>query len=401
MTALRALRLAAYSLLPTAALLLVAEAGVRVARLDRPAYYAGGFGSVDQWGSAGVSDVDLGWRGRPGYRSPADAVGPTYVFNSLGLRSPEIAPKRPGELRILSLGESTTMGITVRAEETYSQRVGELLGEALRPRPVTVINAGVSGYSSFQSLKYLERRGIALAPDLVLFYHEINDYLPSTIRDVGQSEVEVLLSDRQLYDSALVRASRWLLARSALYRLASHQYGQRRIAKLMPGPGGRPPAAMHVPLLEIGLPAAYNDAARVFRRTADGGQKPVEAIHPAAVGRRVTDEERLDNLKRLAAVCREKGVALVVMHPSYRTTSRHDCLLTRFCRENRVPMFETHDLLHPAGVDPGKMFRDWMHPTAAGHEALARGLAPFILDVLRPPSGSRSRGPSRTQSRAA
>ena len=55
-----------------------------------------------------------------------------------------------------------------------------------------MINAGVSGYTSFQSRKYLELRGLELKPDLVLFYHEQNDFLKAEF------------SDRELYDEARV-----------------------------------------------------------------------------------------------------------------------------------------------------------------------------------------------------
>jgi lysophospholipase L1-like esterase len=76
-------------------------------------------------------------------------------------------------------------------------------------------------------------------------------------------------------------------------------------------------------------------------------------------------------------------MAVVVIHPAYRWSSRHECLLTRFCAENGVPMFEAYDALHPAEPAPERMFRDFMHPSAAGHRALAEGLSPFILDLLK------------------
>ena len=384
-TFLRPIKLAVFSLLPVVALFLAAETAVRLSHLDRPALYAGGFGSIDKNDSGELADVDLGWSGKPGYRKAAsfsqEAYREAYNFNSLGLRSPEVAPKRETELRVLSLGESSTMGIGVEAEDTYSMRLQELLGQSLRPRPVTVINAGISGYSSFQSLKYLELRGLKLKPDLVLFYHELNDYMPSTIRDPGESEVEILQTDKQLYDSRLVRLSRWFLARSALYRFASYSYAQRRIRKLIitPGQGSQ---EVKSPLEEIGLPGKYNQTALPYHLSEGGGRKSATEILPAAIGRRVTNEERLDNLRRLVTVCRENGITLVIMHPSYAWTARHECLLTRFCAENHVPMFETYDILHAAGTMLELKFLDYMHPSPAGHRALAEGLSRFILDML-------------------
>ena len=381
MTFHRPTKLVVFSLLPVCALFLAAETTVRLSHLDRPAFYAGGLGSLDNKDSGELADADLGWVGKPGYRKAGSFSQEAYVLNSLGLRSPEVGPKRANELRILSLGESSTMGIGVQAEETYSMRLQGLLEQSLRPRPVTVINAGVSGYSSFQSLKYLELRGLKLKPDMVLFYHEFNDYLPSTVRDPGQSEVELLQTDRQLYDSRLVKLSRWLLARSALYRFASYHYAERRIRKLIVAPGQGSPEA-ESPLDGIGLPGGRVQQAFPHGLSEVGGNKPATGVRLAIAGRRVADEERLDNLRRLVAVCRENGIALVIMHPSYRWTSRHECLLTRFCAENHVPMFETYDILHPAGPAPERLFHDFMHPSAAGHEALAEGLSRFILGVL-------------------
>src|SRR5262245_2259448 len=49
-------------------------------------------------------------------------------INSLGFRGPEtVQPKPPGELRILALGDSITMGEGVEDEETYARRLENYL----------------------------------------------------------------------------------------------------------------------------------------------------------------------------------------------------------------------------------------------------------------------------------
>jgi hypothetical protein len=121
------------------------------------------------------------------------------------------------------------------------------LNEALPERHVTVANAGVPAWSSFQSLKYLELRGLELEPDLVLFYHELNDYLPSSLRDSSNNEIGALQTDRELYDSRLQRTRRAFFERSALFRFLSYQIARLRIA-------GFGTADFDNPLLDIGLP---------------------------------------------------------------------------------------------------------------------------------------------------
>jgi lysophospholipase L1-like esterase len=95
--------------------------------------------------------------------------------NSLGLRSPEIPlAKPPGVLRVLSIGDSTVLGFGVEQDETFSALLGPQLSAAL-DRPVEVINAGVAGYSSEQARLYLEHRGLAFDPDIVIFETNYND----------------------------------------------------------------------------------------------------------------------------------------------------------------------------------------------------------------------------------
>jgi hypothetical protein len=92
----------------------------------------------------------------------------------------------------------------------------------------------------------------------------------------------------------------------------------------------------------------------------------------------VSEEERRANFERLVALCKERGVRLVLIHPSYRDSSRHECLLTRFAAEHDVLMFDAYDSLHPPNVDPHSVFKDAWHPRPDGHAWLGRDLALFL-----------------------
>ena len=363
------LKLVAFSLLPLAVLLSSAELVIRAFELDQPAILAGGSST----GSTYVQpDIHLGWSLKP--NSTGDAGwGKRAVINSIGLRSPEIGAKKPGEFRILSLGESTTFGTNVKNDETYSTQLQEILSAQLPSRPISVINAGVSAYSSYQSLKYLERRGLALKPDVVLFYHEVNDYLPSSIRDTKLNEVGVLRTDKQLYDSGLARVDAVIRKHSALYRLLSRAYANFRIERL-------DLEDFKNPVRKIGLPPELRVSG--FIRRIEHPGEPDDALDAAALGRRVSDSERLENLQHLASICRENQIELIIIHPSYAHSKPHECLLTGFCRDEGVRMFEAYPSLHPGGVARSVMFLDWWHPSARGHRRLAEGLAQFIEEHL-------------------
>jgi lysophospholipase L1-like esterase len=106
---------------------------------------------------------------------------PNYVHglnrhNSLGYRGDEIkVPKGRNEFRIVCIGGSTTYTSHI---ENYKLSYPFLLQEELRKRNyknVTVINAGASGWSSWESLINFELRVLDLDPDMIIIYHAIND----------------------------------------------------------------------------------------------------------------------------------------------------------------------------------------------------------------------------------
>ena len=56
--------------------------------------------------------------------------------NSLGFRDRELGPRRPGELRVMVIGDSITWGDYLQADETYVEQIQFQLQEKLEPRPV-------------------------------------------------------------------------------------------------------------------------------------------------------------------------------------------------------------------------------------------------------------------------
>jgi lysophospholipase L1-like esterase len=305
-------------------------------------------------------DDELFFSLRPGIRLRWQ--GALITTNSLGLRSREISPKGSNEFRILSLGESTTFGAAVEDEETYSTRLEKLLSDADDSHTYRVINAGVSAYSSFQSRKYLETRGLSLEPDLVLIYHELNDFLPTTNREsLVRDRLGLPLSDEQLYNSKRHTMVRRLLHFSAIFRLVSHHLVRREVSPVSGEDAALRPEHLMIPtvLRMISTP---------------------EGFRKMNLPPRVTLEERRENLERMSALCNENGIRFAVIHPSYRDSGRHTCDLTEFCDRNHVRMFEAYDSLHPRKPVEGGLYRDLFHPNAEGHKRLAENLFRFLVE---------------------
>jgi|GEM_PF-5937015 len=102
-----------------------------------------------------------GWRG-------GGADHPETI-NAAGLRGAELAPRQPGVLRILCMGESTTWGHKVGDDQTWPYALEQHLRAA--GASVEVLNGGVSGWGLEQILRALQdgllRR---LQPDVVLVF---------------------------------------------------------------------------------------------------------------------------------------------------------------------------------------------------------------------------------------
>ncbi|MEZ4217360.1 MAG: GDSL-type esterase/lipase family protein [Myxococcota bacterium] len=349
---------AMFALAPLLLLVALAEAGLRLAG-------AGGepiapFTLPGE--SAGLLELDrdLFWRLRANARG--ELQGAPVATNSLGQRDDELEAKLPDELRILSLGESTTFGNGVRVEDTYSQRLERTLRAALAPRHVVVVNAGTPAWSSFQSLEYLRGDGIALAPDWVLFYHEGNDRLPAYVRASDSTLLGMAQSDVQLHADRFRRFHRWLLDVSAIYRFAQYRAALARIERFQSADEGG---------------AAARDASARWRAEVAGA--PVDLRFPV----RVPPDERRAVLEELAALAQQRGFRLLLVHPAYRDSRAHECVLTELARERGIALVDAMPILHPDGAAPGALFLDAMHPNAEGHRRLARALGDAILAELR------------------
>lgn len=118
----------------------------------------------------------LGYSLRPGYSAEEPQQ---RSINSFGFRGPEVTKAKPeGVYRIVCLGGSSTYGHTPSSDATtWPARLQYWLNhpEVGVDRPVEVLNAGCSGWSTFESATNLATRMIEFEPDLVIVYHTIND----------------------------------------------------------------------------------------------------------------------------------------------------------------------------------------------------------------------------------
>ena len=138
---------------------------------------AEGAGIAGQVDTVFERDPEVFWRLRPNSSLPPG--GPLFgtIANRQGLRElREIAEVKPDrEIRILFLGDSTTFGWGLAADQTQALLTEAALRKRFPDTSVLCINAGVPGYTLFQGWKVLATRGLGFEPDLVVASFGFND----------------------------------------------------------------------------------------------------------------------------------------------------------------------------------------------------------------------------------
>ena len=220
-----------------------------------------------------VSDPVLEWRNQPlarktqpvNPRPPESDATWNLANDAHGFRGPERARSVPGErtFRVLCVGDSITYGLNVDQERTFARQLEGQLRERAGGRPVEVINAGVPGWSWVQGRTFLEREGMALAPDVVVIGHGTNDqFFPARVTD--RERIGATHSRLARAWTALAGA----LAHANTYRLVQHLVAPRAIEM---SPACRRQADADGQCRRVSVAEIADEVERVHQLTADHG----------------------------------------------------------------------------------------------------------------------------------
>jgi lysophospholipase L1-like esterase len=100
-----------------------------------------------------------------------------YVDNNSFLCNGYIIPlkKEDNEIRIATIGASTTANINLNFDENWPGQLVNKLQQKFPGKKITLINAAVPGYDTSQSIANLSLRVMPYKPDIVIIYHAYND----------------------------------------------------------------------------------------------------------------------------------------------------------------------------------------------------------------------------------
>jgi lysophospholipase L1-like esterase len=306
----------------------------------------------------------------------------TVQTNGRGLNSPEFACEKPaGVFRIATLGDSRTMAEGVPFESLYARRLERMLSASGGgERRFEVINAGVSGYSSYQGVVQLEREILPCRPDAATFLFGINDL-----------DQEQEWSDREkafLFDSPWLTLRQWLnrsmtvyFLRRQAWRARGFFFGKTKVAgRDVERPGA--PARVSPEEYEQNLKraAALASASRcrllfvvvptspyAFDPSLVEDDRPgrSEAWHQLA--RRHQAQGRFDAAQE----------AFLEAH-AHNVFGRYEDVVRRVAAATGTTLVDLSDEFLAARSEP--LYLDDMHPNERGHQRIAEALARALAE---------------------
>jgi len=373
----------------------------------------------------------LGYALSPGHR------GLVVHHNALGFRAEDFPQKKPkGEFRILCLGSSTTYSmypskgdmaaagqlsadpnpIVIAALEEKTREAGmdsledyarnssypgllQKYFHQLGYTSVRVINAGVPGYTSYESLLNFELRCLELDPDVVLIYEGYNDIHTRLVWPhkayVGDN------SGANVHSSGWYKPLPWRL-RSVALRIFLITIGRDRSpVDLAITFGATPKTAVYF---------AYQNEVLSGRFPSKFFQNhPLSELlksNPPIYYRR--------NIENIVAVARAHGIVPVLMTftsrpegtgtdvfdiPEYRAAlAEHNQVLIDIGKEQGVAVFDFAPLFPR---DP-ELFSDMIHMTFPGGRAMAKLVGDYLVSsgLLPPAAGVSAPAPAASSSSA-
>ena len=293
-----------------------------------------------------VSDPTRGWS-LPA-RTRMDAGGIAININSLGMRGAELSTPEPGEVRLLTLGDSSIMGQGVDEVHVFSSLAARLLSQSWKRKVVGVIGA-TPGYTSTQSLQTLQRFGPRVRPAWVV---------------VGTIWSDVYRRDRTYPLSSPHPGPRELAGASALYRL----------------------------LRRAGRPWLNSRVVRFVESRDDVGSLDAEDSPT-----RVPLARYIRNLRSMAALAKKLRARVVfVILPAPmdfdrvappETVQQYRLAMRRVASQTGALLLDGPALFVRKKAKPATHFFDQVHPDFLGHMLLGEELARLIADAGAPGVG--------------
>ncbi len=314
------------------------------------------------------------------------ALKETLTTNADGFRGEAVPPKKAGELRIVCLGDSSTMGYGVGDSWTYPFLLESELRGKYPNTTINVINAAVMGYSSRQGVYSLKSKFLNYKPDVVIWAFGFNDqsvypfvdnidlkYVPF---EPGEEMADPFITNRMFF---------WAYRRPLAQLVHSYIFPiiwRAKIAKM-------------IPLIE-----------------KEGKFPPRRKKTNLYEKARVPPDHFILNLAEVHALSKKNNFKLIVLN-LWGVSDEYGNAAQRYCNNNDIPFIDISkkfgeiiimdpgerprafqktfdhyykDQIKPEALEKSPMLlltMDGLHPNNLGNLIISRVLASYISDNMR------------------
>ena len=292
---------------------------------------------------------EFGYEHRP--EAQVEVNGILYRINRFGFRDIEHRFLKT-DRRVAIVGDSVTFGWDLPLEDTYPYQTREKLRS--EGRKVEIMAMGITGYNLMQEYHLIKERTLRFAPDLIVLQICLNDFEPALRIRPDPNRHFMLTQYSEIfipYVFKKTRLSRWLMARSYLFKLLNLKLA---------------------PMIE----------------KRNRGNAPRGFFSPGT-------ETAFDYLQRMKALLAGTSCRFAaVLFPFRREDMRQPYLgfyqaIRKELGDLSVPTLDLSATLNPSMATPETLWIDYIHPTRAGSQRVAEKLADFLFSILEAKTGGR------------
>lgn len=299
---------------------------------------------------------------------------PVHI-NRWGFRGPDFEiEKKPGTIRVLTLGASSTFGYHNRDDETYPHYLQSALERRMPGRRFEVINFAIPHATTDNIVAMFRAEGLRLQPDVVTLYSGVNDSAVLSPPTSATGRAITALARRLLF----VRLIRTLLPPQVDPRFAwSEEAARARVRVFLENAETlRRLCAEHGILFIVATQQAKSGLVPAERMRGLSYEAEValvrHALESGEIGPKASRSPPGGGLEILAAGALNPARVLLVH-------ARVMAALRRWATEAKVPLADVIAALD----DRRDLLLSWVHLDARANRVVADTLADVIADELR------------------
>lgn len=291
-----------------------------------------------------------------------------FKMNNFGFRNSYDITKEKGKniYRIIVLGGSAAWGTAASSNETVWTQVLENLLKKDTHNNYQVLNAGCSGYNSFQELMYLQFKLLQFCPDLIIVFDGYNDLFFSSLFPEQNYQYNICNNyeeEKEFFDNPVWKKMlQIILNDSSFYQLARIIRAKIIYEKSLP--------IRKMYYHTKGIENYFYNIKSTSNILKGRGIKSLFILQPylGLSGKSFSGEEQ----KMLLKIAKERPYLVKLMH-------RLESEYIKFAKDNDIVYYNTNKLFNSLSSQK-TVWHDHIHLNDLGQRILAQSIYAFLID---------------------